>query len=193
MPLGVAELVRLGEDATPWVEEVAEGAVRVAKSARGRPEVGWEHAAALDAAAEVLARAGEDLGASDVARLAATLAPAAGLPDEVPAEPARRTAWVLRRVLRPTHGRCRPVARAAPVVARPQPRRLRRVGRRGPRLVRGSVARGATSAALGGPRGPHAPRPRPRPHVVDHGGDGRSTARPPTPAHLARSEPTVSA
>ena len=75
------------------------------RSRRGAdPGSGWEHAAALDAAAEVLARAGEELGASDVTRLAATMAPAGGLPDDVPVDPARRAAWVLRRVLRPTHG-----------------------------------------------------------------------------------------
>lgn len=61
---GVSQLVRLGELAEPWVPEVAEVVGRVARKAHS-----WETSTALDAAAIVLARAGESRALRDIARL----------------------------------------------------------------------------------------------------------------------------
>ena len=193
MPLSVAELVRLGEDATPWVEEVAEGAVRVAKSARGRPEVGWEHAAALDAAAEVLARAGEELAAADVARLVATLAPRRRAARRRAGRAARRTAWVLRRVLRPTHG-------GADLLPEPLPSwRGRNLAVYGVWAGGGQISfavrwHGERPALLWeAPEGLTLRAPALDPTWSTTAATGRSTARPPSPAISTRSEPMVSA
>ena len=64
--------------------------------------VTWDVRAALDAAAEVLGRAGEATGAADAAAMAAELPPAGPLPIEPPESAASLTAWVLRRLAVPT-------------------------------------------------------------------------------------------
>lgn len=104
--LGVAELVRLGEPAAAWIDVVAEAAIKLAKAARRGREVGWDVQAAVDAAAEVLARGGEQVGAADAAAIAAALPPARLLPADAPADldPARFVAWVLRRLVVPSLG-----------------------------------------------------------------------------------------
>ncbi|CAB4880554.1 unannotated protein [freshwater metagenome] len=71
--LDVGQLVRLGERADPWVPDVADAIAAVAR----RP-LTWDVAAALDAAALVLHRAGETRAVRDVARMrsaAATVLP----------------------------------------------------------------------------------------------------------------------
>jgi hypothetical protein len=62
--LDVGQLVRLGERAEPWVPDVADAISRVARSATA-----WDTVAALDAGGVVLARAGEDRGLGDLARM----------------------------------------------------------------------------------------------------------------------------
>lgn len=63
--LGVAELVRMGDDAAGWVADIAAVIERIAR----RP--GWDVDAALDAAAIVVARGGEQRGGRDLAALVA--------------------------------------------------------------------------------------------------------------------------
>jgi hypothetical protein len=96
--LTARDLVRLGGEPGTWVAEIAADAVAVAKAARRQPD--WDAAAALDAAAEVLGRAGEATGAADVRAMAARLPDAAGLPDEPP-EGVRLLAWLERRLVAP--------------------------------------------------------------------------------------------
>lgn len=102
--LGVAELARLGEPGSGWVDAVAEAAIALAKAARRAPAIGWEVRAAVDGAAEVLARSGEPVGAADAAAIAAALPPARPLPTDAPTDldPARFVAWVLRRLVAPS-------------------------------------------------------------------------------------------
>jgi hypothetical protein len=91
------ERVRLGGSAQPLVTDVAATAVAVAKAAR-RP-LAWDVGAALEAATEVLARAGEPVAAADVRRMTARLGVTAPAPDEAP-EGVRRLAWLEQRLLR---------------------------------------------------------------------------------------------
>jgi hypothetical protein len=62
--VGVGELVRMGEPAEPWVLDVVEAAQRVIDVSRRRGHT--VSGAALWAAADVLALAGEDRGAADI-------------------------------------------------------------------------------------------------------------------------------
>lgn len=89
--LDVGQLVRLGERAEPWVPDVAQAIATVA-----RLDPAWDVVAALDAAALVLARAGEDRGLRDLARMRqrATSAPPSAAPD------ARELAWFEQRMAR---------------------------------------------------------------------------------------------
>ncbi len=82
--LDAGELIRLGEQPEPWVADVAEAVTAVARHGSG-----WDATAALDAAAIVLHRAGEDRALSDLQRLR----PAASAP--LAAEPSghRWLAW----------------------------------------------------------------------------------------------------
>jgi hypothetical protein len=72
--IGVRELVRLGQDAKQWVEDVAAAVERLALSVRHR-RLGWMEDASLVAAAEVLRAAGEVRGATDVDVVRARLHP----------------------------------------------------------------------------------------------------------------------
>ncbi len=63
--LMAGELVRLGERAEPWVDQVSEAAIHVAKASRRRSATVDEHAA-LGRAAEVLRAAGQPTGADDI-------------------------------------------------------------------------------------------------------------------------------
>ena len=89
--IDVAQLVRLGEQAEPWVPDVADAVAAAAREADS-----WDRAAALDAAAVVMARAGEDRALRDLARLG-TLA--ASLPPLAPA--GRVLVWNERRLAQP--------------------------------------------------------------------------------------------
>ena len=89
--LDVGQLVRLGERADPWVPDVAEA---ISRAARLDPL--WDAVAALDAAGVVLARAGEDRGLRDLARL--RTAAVGGLPAAAP--PDRELAWYEQRLAR---------------------------------------------------------------------------------------------
>jgi hypothetical protein len=99
--LTARERVRLGEAAEPWVADVAGAAVTIAKGARRQPT--WAAPAALDAAADVLARAGETTAATDVLAMAARLPPGAPVPPDAPGG-VRVLAWLERRLLRPANG-----------------------------------------------------------------------------------------
>lgn len=96
--LGVAEIVRCGGQAEPWVLEIADAVSRIARGADG-----WDVRAALDAAAVVLARAGEDRAVRDLAAVRARAFP--GAAPALPTEPvagslagARLVAWAERRI-----------------------------------------------------------------------------------------------
>ena len=62
--IDVGQLVRQGERAEPWVPELVD-----AVSTVGRLQYAWDTAAALDAAARILAAAGEARAVRDVARM----------------------------------------------------------------------------------------------------------------------------
>jgi len=99
------ERVRLGAPAEPLVTEVADAAVAAAKAAR-RAAPSWDTAAALAAAAEVLARAGETTAAADVTAMVARLGPAGSyarspLPTEPP-DDVRLLAWLEERLVAAT-------------------------------------------------------------------------------------------
>ncbi len=93
--LGAAEIVRCGGQVEPWVPEVADAVHRLARAA----DV-WDVSAAFDAAAFVLARAGEERALSDLARVRQRIAGAtpAALPPSPPSTGVRRVAWVERRI-----------------------------------------------------------------------------------------------
>ncbi|MCU1394652.1 MAG: hypothetical protein JWM34_3080 [Ilumatobacteraceae bacterium] len=93
--LDVGELVRLGERADPWVPDVA---AAVTKAARLTPT--WDTLAALDGAGVVLARAGEDRGLRDLARMRPVVATA--LPVDAPG--GRELAWLEQRLARSLGG-----------------------------------------------------------------------------------------
>jgi hypothetical protein len=91
------ERVRLGDAPEPWVADVASAAVAVAKRAHHHPD--WDAVAALDAAAEVLRRAGETTAAADVVTMAGRLGPGEPLPLDAP-DGVRFLAWLERRLVR---------------------------------------------------------------------------------------------
>ena len=89
--LDVGQLVRLGERSEPWVPDVARAIAQVA-----RLDADWDVVAALESAGLVLARAGEDRGLRDLARMRRR---ALG---DVPATPPadRELAWYEQRMAR---------------------------------------------------------------------------------------------
>jgi hypothetical protein len=95
--LAIAERVRLGESPAPWVDDVAAGAAAVVRAAR-RCGAGWDDLAALEAAADVLRRAGETLGAHDADGVWARFAPGGPMPDQPPAG-VRVVAWLAGRLV----------------------------------------------------------------------------------------------
>jgi hypothetical protein len=94
--LTVHERGRLGEAMAQWVPSVRTAAVAIARAARQRPS--WDDAAALDAAADVLHRAGERRAADDVSAIVRRLPPAEPDPASAP-EGVRVLAWVERRLV----------------------------------------------------------------------------------------------
>lgn len=91
--IDVGQLVRLGEQAEPWVPDVADAVARVARLAHS-----WDVASALDGAAVVLHRAGETLALRDIARLRS--AAPVSFPTEPPTH--RQLAWHEQRLARCT-------------------------------------------------------------------------------------------
>lgn len=91
----VAQLVRLGERAEPWVPDVAAAVARAA-----RLDAAWDSVAALDAAALVLARADEPRALRDLARLRPRLASA--LPATAPH--GRELLWIEQGLARSVGG-----------------------------------------------------------------------------------------
>jgi hypothetical protein len=89
--LGVHELVRTGVDASGWVPDVVDAAESVARRSRG--EHTWDADRALLAAAAVLSRVGEAVGAKDVQAARSRLGSAQPRPNVEPAG-VRLVAWV---------------------------------------------------------------------------------------------------
>ena len=98
--LGVAALVRMGEQADAWVPDVAEAVERVLRSdARD-----WTIAAALDAVAVILAAADERRAVRDLAAVRSRLDLHDALPAVEPSgDAARRLAWHERRLVSNAH------------------------------------------------------------------------------------------
>ena len=90
--LAVAQLVRMGEQAGPWVPDIANA---LESGARTAPR-DWALAAAIDAADHVLAVAGEGRARRDLIGFRSRLKAAHTLPGEAPHESARFVAWVER-------------------------------------------------------------------------------------------------
>ena len=99
--LAVAERVRLGEPAAPWVDDVAAAAVVVARRARRAPA--WDDVAALDAAADVLRRAGEARAADDVEAMRGRLGPTGAAPAVAP-HGSRVVPWLTDRLVHRVNG-----------------------------------------------------------------------------------------
>ncbi len=99
--LTARERVRLGDAAAPWVDDVVAAAVAIAKGARRQPT--WVAPVALEAAADVLARAGETTAATDARAMATRLVPGQPVPADRP-DGIRLLAWLERRLLRPMDG-----------------------------------------------------------------------------------------
>lgn len=95
--LGVGQLVRMGETADDWVPDVAVAAEKVLRAGTGSAAIDWASSAALDAAAIVLAAAGERRAGADLERGRAALASTSPLPDAEPASSIRRLEWFERR------------------------------------------------------------------------------------------------
>jgi len=93
--LDVGQLVRLGDPADPWMPDVAAAVSQTARRAHA-----WDTAAALDSAAVVLARGGEQRGLRDLARLRADAV--TDLPADAPSvtSSARLLAWYEQRLAR---------------------------------------------------------------------------------------------
>ena len=91
--LDVGQLVRLGERPEPWVPDVA---AAVSQAARLEPT--WDVLAAFDAAALVLARAGEARGQRDLRRMRPAVTPP--FPSSLPT--GRELVWYEQRLARVT-------------------------------------------------------------------------------------------
>ena len=95
--LGVGQLVRMGEQADPWLPDVAHAVELAAK--RGSSD--WSLAAAFDAAGVVFAAAGDDMAQGDLAAMRARVRAGGTLPTIAPQDPARLLAWAEARLVQP--------------------------------------------------------------------------------------------
>jgi len=98
--VGVGQLVRMGEDADGWLPDVAAAAESVGRRAR-RGTVGWDVAAALDAAVGVAAAAGAEKAQRDLVDLRRRLSPDRTMPTTSP-DGVLGLAWQEHRLLDPT-------------------------------------------------------------------------------------------
>jgi len=92
--IALGQLVRMGDNAVPWVPDVAHALEMAAKG----DVRDWTLAAALDAAEIVLARADEPRARRDVGAMRARLAPSLALPADEPLDPTLYAVWVERRL-----------------------------------------------------------------------------------------------
>jgi hypothetical protein len=90
--LGIAELVRLGQQPAIWVPDVAAELERLARSGAQIP------AGVVEGAARVLHAAGDHRAVEDLRRLKLPT-PSDGHDDEIPAAPGRVPCWVERRLV----------------------------------------------------------------------------------------------
>jgi hypothetical protein len=95
--LGVAELVRLGDDASIWVPDIATQLERWARTGAQIGEAGVGDAA-IEAAARVLHAAGEHRAVDDLLRMTLPSS-TAGDGNELPSDPAIVPAWVERHLV----------------------------------------------------------------------------------------------
>jgi len=100
--LGVGQLIALGEDAEPWVDDVASVVASLARAKRDQP-LGWDDAAALSSAGSVLRRAGERHGVDDVDEIIRRHGPALARPAIAPAG-VRLVPWVVDSLVAPAVG-----------------------------------------------------------------------------------------
>jgi hypothetical protein len=99
--LGVGQLVRMGEQAEPWLPDVA-AALEAAYKVAPRD---WALAAAFDAVDDVLVAARDTRARKDLTAMRATLDLPSALPDDAPTDTARLVSWLERRLVLPTgHG-----------------------------------------------------------------------------------------
>ena len=90
--LGVGQLVRMGEQADPWMPDVAQAVEVAGKGA----DHDWDLVAALDAADIVFAAAGDRRARRDLASLRSRVRLHHQPPDRAPQEPSRMLAWTER-------------------------------------------------------------------------------------------------
>ncbi|MEO5901011.1 MAG: hypothetical protein ABIR68_12930 [Ilumatobacteraceae bacterium] len=96
--LGVGQLVRMGEEAEPWLPDVAHAAERVARAARRGGD--WLTGATLDAASAAFDAAGDRRAAGDLAAMRARLTIDPALPPDPP-DGITGVAWLERRLADP--------------------------------------------------------------------------------------------
>jgi hypothetical protein len=101
--IGVGEMVRMGDAATPWVIDVVEAAESVLRRHRKADGLPWDVRAALGSAALVMARAEEDRGVEDI-DAALSRAPAITTADLAPPADIRVVPWVEHHLARPLPG-----------------------------------------------------------------------------------------
>ena len=101
--LAVDQLVRMGEQAEPFVPPLVAAVELAAKSAARD----WVLAAALNAVDRVLAIAGEVRARRDLAALRERLAPSDQLPKTAPTDPLLGLVWIERRIVSPRQGEAR--------------------------------------------------------------------------------------
>ena len=107
--VAVDQLVRMGDDAEPWVPHVANALEVAARTASSAAVADWFVAAALGAAARVFAAAGDHRALRDLTalcqRLRLQLERQDQLPAQEPTDPVRALAWTERRLVAPSDGR----------------------------------------------------------------------------------------
>ena len=96
--LGVSQLVRMGEQADPWMPDVA---AALESAAKAGPH-DWAFTAALDAADVVFAAAGDRRARGDLAKMRAAVPAVDDTPTTPPTDPARLLAWAERRLVLPS-------------------------------------------------------------------------------------------
>lgn len=100
--VAVDQLVRMGDDAEPWLPHVANALEVAARTSLSGVAADWFVAAAIAAADRVFAAAGDSRALRDLAALRQRLCIQDQLPALEPTDPVRALAWTERRLVAPS-------------------------------------------------------------------------------------------